>query len=250
MLRTYLPIYRIGLQLEELRYPAELRRGTVSAAEELTSWNTDPLNVFLKMVQQECRDHGLIYTSELAGRILEKPPKTYGEMLSELDHIDGLIGSELAKEGIVRIPPERTGHFEQAELFGPEVSKAFPSCARDIERAGSCYALGQEDACVYHCMLVLERGLNALATKLGVPYLNLNWQNIIDGITAKLKTLQKGPELEFYRGINAQFGFLKDAYRNHSQHARDDPYDMPKAHSILNHSRAFMQELAKGGLAE
>jgi hypothetical protein len=44
--------------------------------------------------------------------------------------------------------------------------------------------------------------------------------------------------------------FLKVAYRNHSEHAHDDPYDMEKAASILIHVREFMQELAKGGLSE
>jgi hypothetical protein len=44
--------------------------------------------------------------------------------------------------------------------------------------------------------------------------------------------------------------FLKDAYRNHSEHARDEHYDLPKAQSILNHVRDFMRALAKGGLSE
>jgi hypothetical protein len=50
--------------------------------------------------------------------------------------------------------------------------------------------------------------------------------------------------------VNAQFGFLKEAYRKHSAHARDDPYDMPKALSIFNHVKEFMQEIEKGGLKE
>jgi len=41
-----------------------------------------------------------------------------------------------------------------------------------------------------------------------------------------------------------------NAYRNHSEHARDDHYDTPKALSILNHVRGFMQALEKGGLSE
>jgi hypothetical protein len=40
------------------------------------------------------------------------------------------------------------------------------------------------------------------------------------------------------------------AYRNHSEYARDNPYDMDKAWSILNHVRDFMQPLQKGGLSE
>lgn len=99
-------------------------------------------------------------------------------------------------------------------------------------------------------MLVLERGLNALAVKVGVPYQRTNWQNIIDQIATKLKLAPRGTERDFYVEVNAQFGFLKDAYRNHSEHARDDPYDMDKAQSTLNHVHDFMQALEKGGLSE
>lgn len=99
-------------------------------------------------------------------------------------------------------------------------------------------------------MLVLDRGLRILASKVGVSFSQPNWQLLIDRIESEIKSLPRSPELTFYREVNAQFGFLKIAYRNHSEHAHDDPYDLEKALSILNHVRAFMQELQKGGLAE
>jgi hypothetical protein len=67
---------------------------------------------------------------------------------------------------------------------------------------------------------------------------------------SKLKSAPKGPARDFYIEVNSQFGLLKDTYRNHSEYARDDHYDMPKALHILNHVRDFMQAIAKGGLAE
>jgi hypothetical protein len=99
-------------------------------------------------------------------------------------------------------------------------------------------------------MLVLERGLNALAMKVGVPYQRTNWQNIIDQIATKLKSAPKGTERDFYIKVNARFGFLKDTYRNHSEHARDDHYDIHKARSVLDDVSEFMQALEKGGLSE
>jgi hypothetical protein len=142
--------------------------------------------------------------------------------------------------------------LRQDELFGPKVVTAFPSCERDIRKAGSCYALGQEDACVHHLMLVVERGLTALAARVNVTYHYADWQKILDGVETKLQKgqLPRGIELDFYRQAKAEFGFLKEAYRKHSAHARDDPYDMEKALSILNHVRDFMQGLEKGGLSE
>lgn len=101
-------------------------------------------------------------------------------------------------------------------------------------------------------MLALERGLYALAAKSGVvSYHHANWQTVINQIETQLKSSSLSPsDRDFYRQANAQFGFLKEAYRNHSAHTRDDPYDMEKAGSILNHVRGFMQAIEKGGLKE
>ena len=106
--------------------------------------------------------------------------------------------------------------------------------------------------CVHHLMLVLERGLNALASKVGVPYQRVNWQVIIDQIGKELKSLPKSDERDFLNEVSLQFGFLKNAYRNHCRHGpvKDDPYDIDKALSILNHVRSFMQALESGGLSE
>jgi hypothetical protein len=92
--------------------------------------------------------------------------------------------------------------------------------------------------------------LNALAGKVGVPYQRTNWQEIINNIALQLKSMARGKEKDFYLTVNAEFGFLKDAYRNDAEHARDEHFDMPKALSILNHVREFMQALADGGLKE
>jgi hypothetical protein len=83
--------------------------------------------------------------------------------------------------------------------------------------------------------------------KLG--YARANWQLLIDQIGKRLNSTPRDPKRDFFRDVNAQFGFLKDAYRNHSEHAHDE-YDIHRALSTLNHVRSFMQELAKGGLRE
>lgn len=251
MLESYFPIYQLARDLQALRTEAKSWRGSSSSIKDIFESDANAFHALLKSIHQTCLDYGFTHTSDLAQRLIDRdPPKTYDVMVSVLDHLNDSLSHELGKEAVFRIPPERKTYFERDDFFGPEVATAFPSCARDIEKAGSCYALGQEDACVHHLMLVLERGLNALAAKVGVPYQRTNWQNIIDTITSKLKSEPRGPERDFHLEVNSQFGFLKDAYRNHSEHAREDPYDMDKALSILNHVRGFMQALAKGGLSE
>jgi hypothetical protein len=248
MLQSYFPIYQIAINLEKLRRTAEVWK---DISKTVNDTDAEAFQVLLRAIQQECLALGLIPPHEMATRLIEKgTPKTYAAMFSDLEHLDGSLDTELKKQMVFRIPPERKDYFERDDLFGPKMAVAFPSCIRDIQRAGSCYALGQEDACVHHLMLVLERGLNALAEKVGVAYERTNWQNIIDTIAKQLKSMPRGAERDFYVEVNAQFGFLKDAYRNHAEHARDDPYDMEKALSILNHVRNFMQALEKGGLCD
>jgi hypothetical protein len=248
VLRNYSEIYKIALELERLRRGAEVFRGLES---QVAPHDSKAFEILLQTIQRMCLDYGFTHTSELAQRIISRSlPKTEDEMFYALTHLNDSLSSELERESLFRIPLERKDYFERDDLFGPKVATAFPSCARDIQKAGSCYALGLEDACVHHLMLVLERGLHTLAAKVGVSYERTNWQTIINEIAKRLQSLKRGAEREFYEEVNAQFGFLKVAYRNHSEHAHDDPYDMEKALSILNHVRGFMQALEKGKLSE
>jgi hypothetical protein len=250
MLEGYLPIYELALGLQALRTEAEY--WGVSAQREIFQSDAIRFQVLLGAIHQKCLDYGFTHTSELAARIINRdPPKLYADMIPILTHMNDSLSHELEKEVVFRISPERKGYFDQTDPFGSKVAVAFPSCTRDIQKAGSCYGLEQEDACVHHLMLVLERGLKALAKTVGLPaYHHSNWQTLITNVESQMKTLPGGAQLNFYRDVTAQFGFLKVAYRNHSEHAHDDPYDMEKALHILNHTKFFMQALEKGGVSE
>jgi hypothetical protein len=249
MLQSYFPIYKISRDIERLRRTAELYKG---ANRKPDNADAADFQILLKEIYRECLALGLTAPHEMAGRLIDKaPPQTYAVMSVDLEHLDGSLTTDLKKEAVFRILPERKGYFEQTDLFGSKVAVAFLSCTRDIQKAGSCYALGQEDACVHHLMMVLERGLKALAKTVGLPaHHHSNWQAVITKVETQTNTLPGGPQLDFYRDVNAQFGFLKVAYRNHSEHAHDDPYDMVKALHILNHTKFFMEALEKGGVAE
>ena len=245
MLQNYFPFYKIARDLQDLLDVANFNK------DELWPVHSHRYNDLLAAIQKTCEEHGLVYTADMAKRAIQRKATTYDDVHYSLTHLNDSLTIELEREAIFRIVPERKGYYEQDDLFGPEVAAAFPSCAQDIRNAGNCYALEQPDGSVHHLMMVLERGLRALAAKLSVPYQQTNWQTIINEIGSELNRLPRGdPQKNFYREVNAQFGFLKDAYRNHSEHAHDDLYDMPKALSIFDHVKAFMQELEKGGLTE
>jgi hypothetical protein len=240
MLKNYAPIYQLGVELEAKRAIIGLSVRAGSSGSELYDHEVTEFKTLLVSIQTRCSEHGLTYTAEMAERLLSRPlSKTNEAVFAHLTHLNDSLESELRKESVFRIPPDRAPYYETNDLFGEEVAAAFPSCEHDIRNAGSCYALGQADACVHHLMLVLERGLRALAGKVGVPYRRTGWRSIINEIEKKLDPKSRGPgpklsgpELDFYRAANDQFGFLTNAYRNHSQHAHE-PYDLPRASSTL-----------------
>jgi hypothetical protein len=177
-----------------------------------------------------------------------------------LDTLSFSFAKELQRHSCFRIATEKDKYFEKDDLFGPEVSKAFRSCVAEIRNAGNCYALEQNEACVFHCMRILERALRLLAKELGVTFsgaLDLqDWQNIIEKVESEIKNLEKLPKskyksdtLKLFSQAAMQFRWFKEAWRNHVMHVRDI-YDAGKASSILEHVRDFMQALAEGGLAE
>ena len=139
MLRSYLPIYEIALSLGALKHDAELlaRSGGSSA---VLLYDRDSFRDLLAAIPRVCSEHGLTYTSELATRISGRtPPKTYAELFPVLNSLNDTLTTELEKEAIFRIPPDRKEYYEQDDLFGPKVRDAFPSCARDIQKSGSCF---------------------------------------------------------------------------------------------------------------
>jgi hypothetical protein len=166
------------------------------------------------------------------------------------------ITSEMSIHLFLWIPKEKSKYYEQDELFGPVTASAFPSAARDIKAAGSCYAESKNTASVMHLMRVLELGLTALANRLAVPIRKPDWENLINDIEAAIAKIN-GPharpdwkkDREFYAGAAKDFRYFKNAWRNNVMHIHEH-YDDLEAREILDHVKSFMAHLSKNGLKE
>lgn len=152
------------------------------------------------------------------------------------------------------MPRNEAEYFNNQELFGEVVNQKFPKAVEDIKEAGNCYATGNNTACVFHLMRVVEHGLRALAKRLKVKFKSSieleTWESIIKAIESEIhkiitqpKSRKRADDLEFYSGAAAQFRYFKDAWRNHVMHTRTS-YDENQAMSVMAHVREFMQHLA------
>lgn len=143
------------------------------------------------------------------------------------------------------------------ELFGSRVATHFPSAEMDISEAGTCYAMGNDTACVFHLMRVVEHGLRALAKTLRVKlprkrHIELEeWGGLIEAIETRIgeiekrrRTRKREADLKFYHAAAAQFRHFKNAWRNHVMHGRAF-YDSDESITVMRHVDEFMRHISQ-----
>ena len=162
---------------------------------------------------------------------------------------------ELMNHNFIHISPQEADLYTHPEKWFPETLVSFPSATGEVEEACKCYGLERYTACVFHSMAILQVGLFTLACEVGIalkfPIELAGWGDILRAIQDKIKpyaNLPRGDSLRekydnLYSDCAAQFGFFKDAWRNHVDHNRE-VYDPDSAHSILMHVRHFMEKLS------
>jgi hypothetical protein len=256
MLQQYaFSFYEVAAQLEKL-----LAISDTFKSSQITYIRSGELSECLAAMRRECEAMGLDSTSDLISHTesdFQQPgaQRNNADTATALQTISRSFSFELRKHVFFRIAEDKLKFFQRNDLFGPEVSNAFPSCADDVRNAGTCYATEQWNACVFNLMTVLGRGLDVMAKKFGVNALNANWHSVIERIEAEVRKIGPGSgadwkeQKQFHSEAAAQFMFLKEAWRNHIMHGRA-VYDEGTSLSILDHVRQVMQSLAKGGLSE
>lgn len=198
------------------------------------------------------KDHGAC----IQGRLIGDNSKCHYRMISlALEDLSNSIKSELSQKQFAFIPERKIPFFEQHDLFGEQVSAAFPSAQSEIKDAGNCLAADLPTAAIFHLMRAAEHGLRGLAkhlrVKVGKSLEYATWEQVIRGIDRKLERLRAKPRgkkkseaLEFYRLTLSECEMLKDVWRNPVSHARGR-YSEDEALAVLGRVREFMQRLSE-----
>ena len=170
--------------------------------------------------------------------------------------IQARLVDELEGHLVLAVKWNKKDYYGQEQLFGEAVALRFPDASFDIKEAGNCYAVGRYTACVFHLMRALEIGLGVFGTEFGLTLGHTNWHPFIEQIESRIRDLGKAAKTsdektkhEFYAQTASSFMFLKDAWRNHTAHARGK-YTEEEAETILRNVRSFMQKLAGGNEEE
>jgi hypothetical protein len=168
-------------------------------------------------------------------------------------HIEAIystLKAELRTTLFKVIPRERSKYNDESWIEGFMIESCFPTSFQELVRGGICYSLGQPTACVFHAMRALEPGLSALAKPFNISASHDNWQNIIDQIEASVraigvqpKSVQKIEEEKFFGAATSHLYFVKNAWRNHVAHTREN-YSDDQAIRILSRTEEFIESLS------
>ena len=166
----------------------------------------------------------------------------------------------------VRIPDDGVKHYEQEHLFGALVFRSFAAAKDDIKSAGTCLAIGQNTASVFHSMRVVEHGMRAVAGELWVNIKNktiesADWGQLIKAIKLKIdarqqklsksKRKKKGEHeaLNLLTSLTDDMNVFRSYWRNNTMHTRAS-YNPQEAAGVLERVKFFMEKLANNAITE
>jgi hypothetical protein len=208
---------------------------------------------------EDSRQYSLLSTADQFIRIADmcKAGLTSGltdnQLHKLLPELLNRMEDDCKRQTVVIVDYEHVKYAENAQFFNSDepgakkVSDQFPSAAEDIAEAGKCFAYGRSTACVMHLNRVVESGLMALATTLGINKQN-DWGKYLQEIDAELQKRMRTSgartsDEQFYAEVYITFDAVRRAWRNPGMHV-DKTYTMERAEEILFAVRSFMRHLA------
>jgi hypothetical protein len=132
----------------------------------------------------------------------------------------------------------------------------------DISEAAKCFALGRNNAVVFHLMMAAEFGLRALANDRQVVTTNprgnpiplefSQWGQILGELQKKVDDIKNWPASasraeaqQFYSDAMLSARSFNDGYRTHIAHGRSKLYQDDETNALVGHVRRFLGKLSE-----
>jgi hypothetical protein len=166
------------------------------------------------------------------------------------------VYDELQNKVCFCLPTEKVKYWNPLWLTTSPIYDRFRSAHQEFQRAGHCYAFGENTACVFHLMRIVDFGLRQVAKSLGITYDARNWVGISNKITDKMeqkyqtKTDDWKKSEPMYAEILTDIQAISRSHRNPVLHELEKKYDENDAEYMLTVVVGFMLHLAKHGFSE
>ncbi len=166
------------------------------------------------------------------------------------------VQEELKAKICFCLPGHKVKYWSMFWLVDTPIYDHFRSAHDEFQRAGHCYAFGENTACIFHLMRVVDFGLRRVAASLNITYDARNWSGIGNRIQQNMeqkyntKTDDWKKSEPMYAEILTDIQAISRGHRNPVLHELEKKYDEREAEHMLNVVEGFMLHLAKHGFRE
>jgi hypothetical protein len=174
----------------------------------------------------------------------------------QIENITNRILDELKGQSFLHVRATKVEFYDQAELFGAIVGTKFGKINGEITNAGTCFALEQYTACVFHLMRVMEHCVQRFGTKLkvSIDVKNESWANIMDHVNRAIERMPGGPKAtppikptaaqkarqQKMALAASRLDHVRLAWRNDVMHPKAK-YDEKEANEVLMNVKGFLE---------
>lgn len=256
MLKDYANVYyRIGQSFSNLKHFQHTGVGSALGYEAEVK-----MKRFLVQINSEVQDISLHHTKQRLNRLISKvnPQISFNELKEDLRVLQETLEDELSENYFLHLPLYKANKYQQKNLFGKEVTDAFPSAKFDIREAGTAFACGLYTACVFHLTSATEYFLRAVARdrKIVLPKKSTldraTWEAVLRELDKELINIANWPNAkgevktqaqEFYGAAIAEIRAIKDTWRNPVSHSKGNYVEID-ALQVMAHVERLGQTLA------
>ena len=160
------------------------------------------------------------------------------------------LRAELGSLQLRAIPREKSRYCDPKWLADGILANKYPDTVDEFQRAGRCFAYGENTACLFHLMRVTEFYLKKVADSLQVPFHANTWCEIAKHITKEMekkhqvKTDDWKASEPFYAAILTDIQAISRGHRNPALHDLEKKYDEREASYMLTVIEEFALHVA------
>jgi len=219
----------------------------------LSDHEQEKIRHIIRLLERCCNSVGIVNAKNDFDRLctsLSFKKKT--EINLHISYITERIIDDLEKTNFLFVPSSKEKYYQNKNLFGESIGNSFPKAAEDISRAGSCFALDQNTACVFHLMRVMEHCVQRFGRKLRVALdpAKESWHQIMLHVNTKITSMPGGKNAtraqnkkkQDYAMAAGRLDHVRIVWRNDVMHPKAT-YDESEAREVLNAVEAFLNSV-------
>jgi hypothetical protein len=175
-----------------------------------------------------------------------------GRSYHHIECVYSTLEAELSSIVFKAVPREKARFCNSDWLLKSPIFEKFPETVDEFQKAGRCFAYGENTACIFHLMRVTDFYLRKVAESIpGTTYDARSWDGLGKLIVKRMeekyqtKTDEWKSKEPFYAEILTDIQAISRGHRNPALHELEKKYDEREATYMLTVIEGFARHVAE-----